>query len=630
MFEKSGTPAATLATIAIVQFLVSLDLSVVNVGLPRIRDALGFDVTSLPWVIHAYVLAFGGLLLLGGRAADRYGRRRVLLVGLCLFAAASLVGGLAESPTQLVAARACQGVGAAALAPAALAILSTTFPEGRARARAFGVWSAMNAGGGAFGVLIGGLLVEHLGWRWVMFVSVPMAVVAFVLGIRGVAAGGGTARAGRPDAVGGILATAGMSALVFGVTRAQEDGWTGRDTLLALGFAAVALGAFVWHERRTTADPLIPPGLIARRSVAGANTFNLLVGGAMASAFFFLSIHLQQLGHDPARTGIEFLPLALAVVLGSIAAVRLSRRVAPRALMIAGSLISAAGFALLGFITPDGAFAMQVLPPSIVLGAGFGLCLGPVVSVATAGVAAHESGAASALLNSSRQIGASLGLAALGTVAAARTGGRTTTVAATAGHAAAFTGGAVLLLLAAAIALAVLSGRSRGDIGADSAELHKKGKINMTVTTSTSRRPALVASFAGLALTLVVAALPFAGGGALLAGHIAESYPSYGPGEVGAAVSAWQMLLGTVGALGGIGWLWTAWTIRTDRRWARWSAMVLLVIALAVALSGLLMLDTSGEVGLAPVLGWAGLVPCLAGVATVALLWRRSRATDLL
>ncbi|HEY3686567.1 MAG TPA: MFS transporter [Streptosporangiaceae bacterium] len=453
----AARPGLTLAAVAVVQFMVSLDLSVVNVGLPRIAAGLGFATMGLTWVIHAYALTFGGLLLLGGKAADRYGRRRVLLLGLALFGVASLVGGLAQEPWQLIAARAAQGVGAAALAPSALAALTAAFPGGKARVRAFGVWSAMNAAGGALGVLAGGLLVQYAGWRWVMFVNVPMAAVALALAWRGVAVSGPRASGGRPDVLGAVLATGGMTLLVFGVVRTDRYGWASPVTVATLVVAAALLAAFVYAERATTREPLVRPGLFANRAVAGANAYNLLVGAAMASAFYFMSLYLQRvLGTGPALTGIEFLPLAVGVVAGSVLAVKLGYRFAPRPLLIAGGLLTAAGFAWFGLISPDGAFATDVLGPSIVAGVGFGLCLGPVVSTATKGVAPHEAGTASGLLNSSRQLGASLGLAAIGTAAHDRTGQATTAAALNSGYALGLTVSAALLVAAALIAVTVL------------------------------------------------------------------------------------------------------------------------------------------------------------------------------
>ncbi|MEU7857639.1 MFS transporter [Nonomuraea sp. NPDC049141] len=450
-------PGLTLAVVAVVQFTVSLDLSVVNVGLPQIAAGLGFSAVGLTWVIHAYALTFGGLLLLGGKAADRYGRRRVLLLGLGLFGLASLVGGFAQVPGHLVAARAAQGIGAAALAPAALALLTETFPTGKARVRAFGVWSAMNAAGGALGVLLGGLLTEYVSWRWVMFVNVPIVACVLALAWRGIAAGPPAARGGRPDVLGAVLATAGMTLLVFGVVRTDQYAWTSPVTLTTLAVAAVLLAAFIYVERTTTREPLIRLGLFANRSVAGANIYNLLVGAAMATAFYFMSLYLQRvLGTGPALTGAMFLPFALGVVAGAVLAVKLGYRLAPRTLLVIGGLLTATGFAWFGLISPDGAFITDVLGPSIIASVGFGLCLGPVVSIATGGVAPHETGTASGLLNSSRQIGASLGLAALGTAAAHRTGQLATPETLNDGYAFGLTLSAALLTAAVLVALTVL------------------------------------------------------------------------------------------------------------------------------------------------------------------------------
>lgn len=455
--SSDARPGLTLAAVAVVQFMVSLDLSVVNVGLPEIAAGLGFSSVGLTWVIHAYALTFGGLLLLGGKAADRYGRKQVLLFGLGLFGLASLVGGFAQEPGHLVAARAAQGIGAAALAPAALALLASAFPGGKARVRAFGVWSAMNAAGGALGVLIGGLLTQYAGWRWVMFVNVPMALCALAMVWRAVAISPPAARSGRPDVLGGVLATAGMTLLVFGVVRTHEQSWTSPSTLTTLAIAIALLAAFVYVERTTTREPLLRLGLLANRSVAGANLYNLLVGAAMASAFYFASLYLQRvLGTGAALTGLQFLPMALGVIVGSVLAVKLGYRFAPRLLLVSGGLLTAAGFAWFSLISPDGAFVTDVLGPSVAVGIGFGLCLGPLVATATTGVAPYETGTASGLLNSSRQLGASFGLAALGTAAQNRTGDSTTPEALTSGYAHGLTLGAVLLTTAALIALTVL------------------------------------------------------------------------------------------------------------------------------------------------------------------------------
>lgn len=645
MFEKSANAcsALTLAAVAIVQFMVSLDLSVVNVGLPRIAEGLDFGAASLTWVIHAYALTFGGLLLLGGKAADRYGHRRILLLGLGLFALASLAGGFAQDAGQLVAARAAQGIGAAALAPAALALLTTTFPAGRARVRAFGVWGAMTAAGGALGVLIGGLLTEYVGWQWVMFVSVPMAGCAFFLAYLGVAVDPPRTRGARPDVLGAVLATAGMTLLVFGIVRTEQYSWASPVTVVTLVIAVALLVAFVHVERSTVAEPLIRLGLFANRSVVGANVYNLLVGAAMASAFYFVSLYLQRvLGHGPALTGAEFLPFALGVVAGSVLAIKLGYRLAPRTLLVLGGALAAVGFAWFGSITSNGAFLTHVLGPSIVASVGFGLCLGPVVSTATVGVASRETGTASGLLNSSRQLGASLGLAVLGTAALHRTGADATPEALGDGYAFGLSLSAVLLVVAAGIAAVVLPRtppipgaeqvddpdpltttrpRPSGIDGRTSNPItHGKGRDPMAAI----QRSALRASYTGLGLTLVAALLPHVDRATthVLVDHIRTSYPTYDGQQVDATVNAWLTLLSVVGVLGVLGWIWTMWTVKTGKRWARWSATAVFVIAACVALTALLTKDVSGDVGLAPPLGLVGVLPCLAGLWVVVALWK--------
>lgn len=456
--DAEDRPNHVLAAVAVVQFLVTLDVSIVNIALPEIGAGLGFSSVGLTWVINAYTLAFGGLLLLGGKAADRYGRKRVLLLGLAVFGLAALAGGLAQTPAQLIAARAAQGIGAAALAPAALSLLTATFPSGRARVRAFGVWSAVNASGGAFGVLVGGLLTEYAGWRWVMFVNVPMAVVALMLALRGIVRDRPHARrAGRPDVLGAILVTAGMTLLVLAVVRTDQHPWNSAVTMTTLGIAALLLALFVQVERTTAREPLLRLRLLANRSVAGANAYNLLFGAAMTSSVYFLTLYLQRvLDIGPALSGVMFLPFAFGIVTGSMLAVRLGYHLSPRTLLIGGGLLTAAGFAWLGLaIDPNGTFLHDVLGALIVASVGFGLCLGPVVSTATAGAAPQESGTASALLNSSRQIGSSLGLAVLGTIAYHYTGPIATAKTLTDGYALGLILDASLLVVAILVALII-------------------------------------------------------------------------------------------------------------------------------------------------------------------------------
>lgn len=450
-------PGLVLAAVAVVQFLVSLDLSVVNVALPSIADDLGFSDAGVTWVVDAYALTYGGLLLMGGKAADRFGRKRVLLSGLGVFGLACMAGGLAQHPGGLVAARAVQGIGAAALSPAALALLTATFPTGKPRVRAFGVWSAVNAAGGAFGVLIGGAFTEYAGWRWVMFVNVTMAIVALALAWRALSAERASTRRGRMDVPGAVLGTGGMTLVVFGVVRTTSHPWGSAVTLTTLAVALILLVTFIYVEHNVARDPLVRLGILAKRSVAAANGYNLLLGAAMGASFYLMSLYLQRvLGASPATAGIEFLPFALGVIAGSVLAIKLGYRVSLRSLLIGGGLLTAGGFVWFGMIDATGSFAADILGPSIVTSTGFGLCLGPVVSTATRDVAAHEAGTASGLLTSSRQIGAALGLAALGTVAAHRSGDATTPQALTDGYALGMTLGAGLLLAAVLIAVLAL------------------------------------------------------------------------------------------------------------------------------------------------------------------------------
>lgn len=615
-----GTDRLILITVALVQFMISLDLSVVNVGLPRIADGLGFAPVSLTWVIHAYALTFGGLLLLGGTMADRFGRRRVLVGGLILFGAASLAGGCAQAPAHLVLARAVQGTGAAALAPAGLALLTTTFPSGKPRIRAFGIWSAMNAAGGALGVLIGGVLTQYAGWRWVMFVNVPMALVALLFAWRSVPRDGAVARSGPMDVRGALLATGGLVVLVLGVVRTDQYPWTSPTTLSTLALAALLLIGFLQVERTTTADPLVRLGLFRNRSVTGANAYNLLVGAAMASAFYFVSLYLQRvLGHGAALTGTMLLPFAIGVIIGSFLAIRLGYRVPARALLIAGALLTATGFAWFGAVSADGAFLTDVLGPSILASIGFGLCLGPVVSTATAGVAVHETGTASGLLNSSRQIGASLGLAALGTAAHEHTGGAATADALASGYGLGLSLAAALLVAAATIAYAVLPHRT------------PTPSRRPSMSTHASHRWTLTTMYAGLALSVIAFVAPFVGRATTgsLAGHLRDSYPAYGVERIDGAVTAYLILLSAIGVLAIASWAATIWSVRAQKAWARTGATVLFLAGATVGLSALLVRDTSGDTGLPAVLGGLQLLPAVAGLAAVVLLWRTAARRSL-
>ncbi|WP_189448654.1 MFS transporter [Streptomyces abikoensis] len=449
-------PGAVLAAAAVAQFVVALDMSVVNVALPAIRLALGFTPLGLSWVVHIYALTLGGLLLLGGRACDLYGRRRLFTLGLAVFGLCSLAGGLAQAPWQLVAARAGQGLGAAAAAPAALAMLTATFPEGPRRTRALGVWSAVNAAGGALGVLAGGLLTQYAGWRWVMLINLPIVAAALALVPAGVPADAPPTRREAPDMLGAILATCGIGLLVFGVVRTDTVGWGSPATLVALAASAVLLAAFVVTESRAPA-PLLRLGLLRSRWVAGANVLVFLAAAGQFTAFYFVSLYLQQvLGMGAAATGAAFLPFSVGLVAGTVAATRITSSRSPRAALVPGALLAAAGLAWFATIDPDGGFLADVLGPSILTSIGTGLILAPVAAAATTGVTPREAGMASGVFNSSRQLGGCIGLAVLATVAAHRTGAATDPAALNDGYALGLAVTAALFLLAAAVATAVL------------------------------------------------------------------------------------------------------------------------------------------------------------------------------
>ncbi|WP_461010978.1 MFS transporter [Streptomyces capparidis] len=451
-----------LAVVLTVQFMVALDASVVNVALPDIRSGLGFTGDGLTWVVNAYALAFGGLMLLGGRLGDIAGHRRTLLAGLALFGAASLAGGLMQSPGGLVAARAVQGAGAAALAPVALSLLTTSFPPGPALSRALGLWGATAAAGGATGVLAGGVLTEWLGWRAVMLVNVPIVAFAYVMGAGLPTGHRRKAATGRLDVLGAVLATAGATTLVLGVVRTSTAGWGSAATVLTLGSAAVLLAAFVAVELRVR-DPLLRMGLLARRPVLGANLFMMLLFSGQFAAFYFTSLYLHQvLGFGPATAGAAFLPFCVGIVIGSVIATRTVATLGLRRLLVAGGLVGGCGFAWFGAaFAAEGGFWAAILGPSLVASVGIGMCIVPLGTAATSGVPADEAGMASGLINTSRQIGGSIGLAALDTLAVTVIGDHHggSPAGQADGYGAAIGATAVLLAGAAAVAALLIPGR---------------------------------------------------------------------------------------------------------------------------------------------------------------------------
>jgi len=410
-----------LCLACLAQFMVILDISIVNVALPSIQRDLHFSQSSLQWVVNAYTLAFAGFLLLGGRAADLYGRRRIFILGLGLFSLASLVGGFSQSSSMLTAARGAQGLGGAVLSPATLTILITTFSEGKARSRALGIWSAVAGAGGAAGALFGGLLTTYVSWRWILFVNVPIGLVAIVMAVVFLNEGRGRSVERSLDIPGALTVTAGLALLVYAIVNTTSHPWTSAQTLVMLGAALVLLVAFVVIEGRVARAPLMPLRLFRSRSLSGANLIMLLVGVAMFAMFFLVSLYLQLVLHYSAlKAGLAFLPLSVTIVIGTQVASRLVDKLGPRPLLQVGLLISAGGFLWLGQISSASTYAGSVLVPGMLLTFGMGLSFTPLATAATAGVSRSEAGLASGLLNTSRQIGGSIGLAVLVTLATDR------------------------------------------------------------------------------------------------------------------------------------------------------------------------------------------------------------------
>jgi EmrB/QacA subfamily drug resistance transporter len=410
-----------LFVIAAAQLMVVLDTAVVNVALPHIQRTLGFSGAGLEWVVNGYALTFGGLMLLGGRAGDLLGRRAMFIAGLALFTAASLAGGLATSQAWLLAARAVQGAGAAVVAPTALALISTTFPAGPQRNRAFGVYAAMAAAGGAIGLIAGGLLTSYISWRWVLFVNVPIGVILAIAAPRALAES--PRQPGRFDLPGAITGSGGIAALVYGLSAAAPGGqdglahWGDTKVLAALAGGAALLTAFAVIETRGR-NPLLPLRLLADRSRTGANLAMLCTGAALFGMFFFLTLFLQVVwGYSALKAGLAYLPMTAAIGVTSGAAAQLAPRVGALPTVAAGTAIFGGGLYWLSRLSEHGSYLHAILGPTLVAGAGLGLLFVPLTLVAMAKVAETESGVAASLRNTGQQVGGSIGLAVLGTVA---------------------------------------------------------------------------------------------------------------------------------------------------------------------------------------------------------------------
>jgi EmrB/QacA subfamily drug resistance transporter len=453
-----------LALLCMAQFVVVLDASIVNVALPTIGRDLQFDENNLSWVVNAYVLTFGGFLLLGGRLADLLGRRKVFIAGLVLFAAASLAGGFAESEGVLIAARAVQGLGGALLSPAALSIITTTFKDGSERNKALGVWGAVAGSGGAAGVLLGGILTEYAGWEWVLWVNVPIGIVAALLAPRLILESRSADESRTFDVPGAVTVTAGLALFVYALVEAPDAGWGSPETLGMIAGALALLAAFVAIELRSPA-PLVPFRIFRLRTLTGANVVGLLTGASLFSMFFFISLYMQNvLGFSAIKAGLSYLPLAITIILAAGIASQLVTKVGFKPVMAAGMGFVAAGLAWFSQISADGSYLGDVLFPSLLAAVGLGFSFVPVTIAAVSGVEDREAGLASGLINTSQQVGGALGLAILSSIAFSTIGdlaaqGDTGPAALTEGYADAFMVGAGIASLGVIAALTLIRSR---------------------------------------------------------------------------------------------------------------------------------------------------------------------------
>jgi EmrB/QacA subfamily drug resistance transporter len=410
-----------LSLLASTQFVIVLDAAIVNVAIPSIGRDLRFATENLAWIPNAYALTFGGFLLLGGRMADLLGRRRLFMGGLIVFVVSSLLGGLSQSETQLIAARAVQGLGAAMLAPSALSTVTNMFTEGAERNRALGVWGAVSGSGGAAGVLLGGVLTQYAGWEWVLWVNVPIGIVAVLLAPRLLVESRRESDTRHFDALGAVAVTAGLSLLVFALVDTVRVGWGSTQTIGLLALSLALIVVFVGIERRSVA-PLVPFRIFRMRTLTGANVIGLLVGAALFSMFFFLSRYMQEvLRYDPLKTGLSYLPLALVIIVSAGVASQLVTKLGFKPVLITGLVLIAAGLLWFTRLPVDGVYLSDIVGPMVLAACGLGFAFVPVTIAAVSGISEDDSGLASGLINTSQQVGGALGLAVLATIANTRT-----------------------------------------------------------------------------------------------------------------------------------------------------------------------------------------------------------------
>jgi EmrB/QacA subfamily drug resistance transporter len=470
--RHSANPWVVLVLICLAQFMVILDATIVNVALPSIQKDLGLSEANLQWIINAYTLVFGGFLLLGGRAGDLLGRKRLFLIGLVIFTGASLLDGLAVSSGMLIGSRALQGLGAALISPAALSIISTTFAEGRERSRALGVWAAIAIGGSAVGLILGGVLTQSFSWPWIFFVNVPVGVVGFLLSLRLVPESKDEHAHRSYDIAGAVTVTGGLMALVYAIVKAETDGWGSATTIGFFALAAVLLVSFVVVERGS-AEPLVRLSIFRVRSLTTANVVMFLVASGLFAMFFFNTLYIQRvLGYGPLKAGLAFLPFTAGIMVSAGLASSFATRIGVRPIAAAGMVLTAGGLVWLALLPVHGSYLTDVLPPLVLSSLGMGAVFMPLTLVATTGLENEDQGLASGLFNTSQQIGGALGLAILSTVAAGRSAhaGGSTAHALVVGFHWAFAGGAVFVAAALVTMLALLRKRHVARIEGQAAE----------------------------------------------------------------------------------------------------------------------------------------------------------------
>jgi EmrB/QacA subfamily drug resistance transporter len=461
VLKHATNPWIVLVLICLAQFMVVLDATIVNVALPSIQKDLHLSEGNLQWIVNAYTLVFGGFLLLGGRAGDLLGRKRLFLLGLVVFTGASLLDGLASSEAMLIGARALQGFGAALISPAALSIIATTFEEGAERARALAVWAAIAIGGSAVGLILGGVLTQYFSWPWIFYVNVPVGIAAFLLSLRLVPESRDLDAHRSYDLGGAVTVTGGLMALVYAIVDAQSAGWGSAKTLGFFAAAALLLGAFIAIELRATA-PLVRLSIFRIRSLLTANIAMFLAMSGMFAMFFFNTLYLQRvLGYGPLKAGLAFLPFTAGIMVSASIASQFAPRLGVRPVAAVGFLLTAGGLVLLTQLPVHGSYLTDVLPAILLSSLGIGAVFMPLTLIATTGLADQDQGLASGLFNTSQQVGGALGLAVLSTLATSKTSaaGGSPAHALVVGFHWAFAAGAVVTIAALVVTIALLRRR---------------------------------------------------------------------------------------------------------------------------------------------------------------------------